>query len=713
MLLKNENLKISILIFIAFIFSVSVRFIWVEQNKSQESFKFNNEFMLNTNDSYYWAEGARDILASSININHNSPVDKALAQITAILTKILPFSIETIMFYMPAFFASLIVIPLILIGKKINSLEAGFISALLASIAWSYYNRTMLGYYDTDLLNIVFPTFLVWSLVWAIETKQLRYILITSYEIIAYRWWYPQSYSIEFAFFSLVVLYVLYLVFLKKDYKYHLILASFILLSMINIDGLYRFIFVTGLFSFIFIKKEIFYKYLNLIFLIIICAFFLTGGFDPIWGKLKSYVFKDLISKSLYDSIGLHFFTVMQTISEAEKVSFETFANRISGSIYIFIFALIGYGYLLFKHRVLIFSLPMVGLGFLALFGGLRFTIYAVPFLALGTAYFIVVISDYSVSKLNNQKVKDFIRSIFIYTLGFVVLIPNLNHVKEYKVKTVVNSEEALVLNELKGISNRNDYVLSWWDYGYPIRYFADVKTLIDGGKHSGSDNFTVAYSLISPQKKSYNMAKLDVFYTEKFLNMKEERKKFPPTNIENMIIDYGYKDSNIFLDNLDKIEILHKTEDIYFYLPSHILDIFSTITKFVNLDLMTGKEQKNSFIYSPRVYVDFNDKLYLGNDFVVNLKDMNILIGENKFELNSFITTKKVGNKVELIKKSFNDNSNIIVIYMENIDRYIVVDSKMLESTFVELFVFEKYDNKLFEPIIIKDHTKVYKLKQ
>jgi len=68
----------------------------------------------------------------------------------------------------------------------------------------------MVGYYDTDLLNIVFPTFLLWSLIWAIKTQEDKYLLFTALDIIAYRWWYPQSYSLEFAFFGLVSAYVLY-----------------------------------------------------------------------------------------------------------------------------------------------------------------------------------------------------------------------------------------------------------------------------------------------------------------------------------------------------------------------------------------------------------------------------------------------------------------------------------------------------------------------
>jgi undecaprenyl-diphosphooligosaccharide--protein glycosyltransferase len=47
-------------------------------------------------------------------------------------------------------------------------------------------------------------------------------------------------------------------------------------------------------------------------------------------GKLKGYVFKDLVAIG-EEGLKLHFFTVMQTIREAGKIPFETFANRISG----------------------------------------------------------------------------------------------------------------------------------------------------------------------------------------------------------------------------------------------------------------------------------------------------------------------------------------------------------------------------------------------
>jgi dolichyl-diphosphooligosaccharide--protein glycosyltransferase/undecaprenyl-diphosphooligosaccharide--protein glycosyltransferase len=210
-----KNNKTILFVIIAFVFSFTVRLIWIDHFNENESFKFNNEFMINTNDGYYYAEGARDVLDGKFiedeTNNDLSPVETATSRFTALLVYLLPISFETLIFYMPAFFGSLLVIPLILIGKSFDKENVGFVAALLGSITWSYYNRTMIGYYDTDLLNIVFPTFLLWSLIWALRTKEEKYILFTGLEIIAYRWWYPQSYALEFAFFGLLCLYFLYI----------------------------------------------------------------------------------------------------------------------------------------------------------------------------------------------------------------------------------------------------------------------------------------------------------------------------------------------------------------------------------------------------------------------------------------------------------------------------------------------------------------------
>ena len=59
----------------------------------------------------------------------------------------------------------------------------------------------------------------------------------------------------------------------------------------------------------------------------------------------------------------------MQTIREAGQISFGTFSERISGHTITFLASFIGYFWLCVRFPIMLLGLPLVGLGFLALFG--------------------------------------------------------------------------------------------------------------------------------------------------------------------------------------------------------------------------------------------------------------------------------------------------------------------------------------------------------
>ena len=703
----NLDKKVVFFIVIAFVFSILVRLIWVYQFYGYEPFIWNGQFMINTNDGYFYAEGARDIINGFHQPNDLSPVDTTLSKLTAFFYKILPFSFETILFYMSAFLSSLVVIPVILIANNLKQLEVGFIAALLSSIAWSYYNRTMVGYYDTDMLNIVLPSFLLWSLMLALKTKEDKYLLFTAFEIIIYRAWYPQSYSLEFAFFSLLFIFAIYQYFKKEDYKFTLTLLTFMMFAMMNLDGFIRLTVV--LILFISLKKGFFEKYLYYLFGLSVILFFITGGFNPIWGKLKGYVFKDTIS-STKDVLNLHFFTVMQTVREAGKIPFEVFANRISGHSATFLLSIVGYIWMTKKYPIMLLGLPLIGLGFLAYVGGLRFTIYAVPVLALGIAFLIVNIASYIENRL--------VQKLLIGFLSALILVPNILHVIDYKVPTVFVKDEVKVLDNLKHIANREDYVISWWDYGYPIRYYSDVKTLVDGGKHSGKVNFPVSYILTHEQIKSAKLARFDVEYTEKRFNFKNDSIEYNRTNIAQMTLDNGFNDVNDFLNSLEfeEIKLPKKTRDIYLYLPNRMMQIYPTVAKFSDIDVMSGKFiRKPLFLVSHR-FTKQNENIIMiasGLKLILNLNKAVLRINKKDIKINSFIITQIDKNKkLHVNKQTFNPFSNIYVIYMKNYNQILVVDKDTFNSTYIQLFVLENYDKRYFEPIILTPYAKVFKLK-
>lgn len=707
-LTKESKLTI-IYILAAFAFSVAMRMIWLYQFADYEAFKYAGQFMINTNDGYYYAEGARDILSGISQENSLSPITSAASQLTAFFATILPFSFESVLLFMPVFLSSLVVVPIILIARGLNNLEMGFIAALLASIAWSYYNRTMIGYYDTDMLNIVLPMFLLWSIIWAIKTNEDKYLLITALDILIYRWWYPQSYSLEFSFFGLILLYTL--LFDRKNlYNYKLL--AIMMLAMIDIDGFIRFGVVLA--AFYIFKQERYQKYIYYILALSVVAFFATGGFNPIWSQLKGYVFKDAISVG-EEGLKLHFFSVMQTVREAGQIPFETFANRISGHVVTFVLSLVGFVYLAYRHKIMLFALPMIGLGFLASVGGLRFTIYAVPILAFGVAFLITELTRYITDK---KSIKYFALS----ALTLAVLYPNYKHIEEYRVPTVFNADEVRVLDDLSKIADREDYVVSWWDYGYPIRYYADVKTLADGGKHSGSVNFPVSFMLTNPQDVAAKMARFDVEFTEKAFKIREENKELNESerrplfsNIEEMTKEYGFNDTNDFLLSLETsdISLPQKTRDIYFYLPYRMLNIYPTVTVFSNLNLMNGQKRQSPFFYVSRNFQEANDSINLGGGISLNKKEQTLTIGNKKVNLRRVVQTYY--DKSMQLQKNVqvaNLSAPLSIIYMSAYKTFLVVDEATYNSLYIQMMVLEEYDKRLFEKVIMNPHAKIYKLK-
>ena len=712
---KSDTITVALSIIGAFAFCMAIRLIWVYQFSDYEAFQFAGQFMINTNDGYFWAEGARDLL-NGISQKHDlSPITEAPSQLTYLAAKILPFSFETIIFYMPAVLGSLIVVPLILIAHNLKMDEVGVLAAMLSGIAVSYYNRTMIGYYDTDMLNIVFPTLLLWSLILALRTKEEKYLLITALEIIAYRWWYPQSYSLEFAYLAAVGLFTL---FFDRKSRFNMELMTIMLFAMMGLDGWMRIVCVVVVYALF--KHPKGKKYLWYILGIGIVLFFLSGGFAPIWAQLKGYIFKDAV-EATRDVLPLHFYSVMQTVREAGHIPFDVFAMRISGHWITFLLSLFGYALLCWRYKEMLLGLPLLGLGCIAMWGGLRFTIYAVPICAMGIAYLLSVWSQTLVKLFVNQKVGQLVKSAFVIGASLAIFYPNLVHIINYAVPTVFNKTEVEQLVKMQARMEREDYMVTWWDYGYPIRYYSDVKTLIDGGKHNGDVNFPVSFMLTKPQESGARLARLEVEYTEKAFSIVEENETKPQkeqvkliNNTAQMSLDYGFNNANDFLEALQTpLTLPTKTRDVYFYLPWRMMSIFPTVAQFSNLDIMTGKTIRQPFLFQTNRFRDNGTTLDLSSGVVLDKAKGMLKVGVQEIPIKYFIQTTYTPEGVFRKEQNMiHGNGSLSLIYMQAYNTFLVVDETFFNSLFIQLFVLENYDERFFEPISLEAYAKIYRLK-
>ncbi len=721
--------KVVILILLTYIFSVGMRLFYIDKISNNPIFKDNGEYIINTNDGYFYAQGAKDIMTQKYKDKElrakfdNSGYNDALSKITATIVKLTGLKLESVIFYLSAFLSSLIVIPIILLGYTLGMLEVGVVAALLSSIAWSYYNRTMLGYYDTDMLNIVFPAFLLWSLIASIVTKKGIYLLITALEIIAYRWWYPQSYSIEFSMTAMLMLYFATFIYFKKDYFinykvkeiesskiYYIALISFMLISISSITPLIKTILVVALFGLYYMKLDLIKKYIWYIAGVSVLLFLITGGLTPIVNKLHTYIFSSSVVES-NEGLHLHFFNVFKTISEASSIPLDRVAKRISGDMLIFLLSFIGYILLLIRHRYFILALPLIALGVLAYSGGLRFTIYAIVPLAFGIAYLI----DYIANYVKNNFKKWYLYYATLATLTLIILYPNIAHIFSYDryIAPVFTEPEIKTLKVLKKEAKSKDYILSWWDYGYPLKFYSGLNTLTDGAVHGGDVNYPISYILTKPQEKAAKMARVTVEYHENRFKLPLNNPNKKRSDIEYMILDNGYKNPNSFLSNIENIKLPNKTRDIYLFLPDRMMRIVPVVEEFSNLDLTTGKSYQRSLFTTFRNYkLTTKGIIILPNRNYIDLRRGILSFSGQKVPINKFITTYYKNNKLQKVEKIYDISSNINIIFMRDSKRFIILDDKMLNSTYIQLFVLENYNSKYFEPVILTPLAKIYRLK-
>lgn len=692
---KKDNILLLSLLFFLFLFAIAVRLIYFTWAVSIPEFLWHGTLMINNVDGYYYAVGAKEILNHSHLLGDLNPNTSLVSIITAFLVKITPFSLDEVILWLPAIFGSLVVIPLVLLGKTLKSLPTGVLGALLGSIAWSYYNRTMVGYYDTDMLIIPLLVMIVWGIAEFFVNKNKKMFWLVPLLIIFNEAWYPQCRVVllSVVFFSFIYawffdrkkenfLFLLVLTISLSNYAFYINLAIVILLLMIMRQ-----------------KRTLIEK--NLLWLFGITLLFLafSGSFNVAISKLKSY----LLSTPLHTD-SFYYYSTMKTVREASGIPYSLVADRISGNIFVFALAVLGYIVLLIRKPIMIITIPLVVLGIFAHILGLRFTIYAVPFLALGYAYFGVFILDEIIKK------KSFIKYFFMFLWIAPVLYVNIIHIIKYKVPTTLLKPEVEALVKLSKISKPGDYAFTWWDYAYPIRYYASLKTVIDGGVHSGALNYEVSYAFLHNQIVAANLARLDVEYIDKLRQNAEKGIKIKQKDfLINMMKKYHYKDPYLFLQALDNINFpMSKSKrNIYFYIPFRMTPILPTIAMFSSIDLKSGKVHK-PFIISTKIKAVKNGKLYFADGLVFNLSGR--LIWDKKIiPIKAFYY---VNNK-KIIKQKYYNQSPVSIVFYKPLNQVLIVQNKYLNSTFMKLYIFKQYNKKLFQPIIINDILVIYKLKK
>lgn len=154
------------------------------------------------------------------------------------------------------------------------------------------------------------------------------------------------------------------------------------------------------------------------------------------------------------------------------------------------------------------------------------------------------------------------------------------------------------------------------------------------------------------------------------------------------------------------------KTRDVYLCLPLRMMEIFPTVTLFSNIDLKSGKSPSQPFFYSTQNFKDMGKTIDLGQGIAIDKSTSTLKISGKETPIKTFY---QVGydndKKLQIAQQSF-ASEGLNVIFLASYGQFLILDDYYCNSTFIQMFVFEKYDKNLFQPVILDPLMKIYKLK-
>jgi len=157
----------------------------------------------NTHDSFYFGSIVQKAALGMHANNYLLPGVYKNGMITALpywMIRVFPdLSVEHLLLWLPVYVAGLVCIPLVLIGRLYGSSIWGFGVACLAGVTHSYYNRTLAGYYDTDIFAITSPAFSVFFLLAASRKNSLTYLVCGAISLFLGRFFYDSMPAITYS----------------------------------------------------------------------------------------------------------------------------------------------------------------------------------------------------------------------------------------------------------------------------------------------------------------------------------------------------------------------------------------------------------------------------------------------------------------------------------------------------------------------------------
>ncbi len=652
-----------LVVFVAIFLSLILQSIFLLHVKDNPSYFFDGNFIpLWTHDAGLYGFYAKKLI-SGANIAFKS--EYMPGWLLYALYKLTPFSLEQLMFFTPVFISSLVIVPIFGMLKLFNLEKVGFFAGILTTLSFGYYYRSFFGYYDTDILNLFFPLMIIWGLIGFCHTNKKIFILLSALSMLGFSLWYHSYIAIGA---SIVLMWTLYtLIFKRDDFNSYLVLLM-LAIPFLHVNITIKLISIFVMFLLTYQRFFIRSKYLPFIFL----ALVIVGGFfidaNSFIQRASEYIYKAEFTKLA----NIAFLNTLGTVSEASSIGFERFFNLSSSNISFGLIGIFGYILLVLKHRQYLLLLPLGFIGFLALVAGERFVIYGVSLFSIGIAYLTHEICS-GLPKYKNIAILGLMCVVSIFYIKDIITF------SKYE-KPIFNKSELHVISKLP--KAKDNFILTWWDYGWPLWYETEAQTLIDNGKHF-EDNYIISKLLfLNNQNIVANASKQTVKL------FKKARKKGHYKLMTYLLKGRSLNEALTLLNTPS----VTKTP-IYWYLNTQLLDIANSIEEFSNIDHKNRKRKNGSFI------------AYIKNSYGAkfNAHKGVLTINGKPIQMASY------NNLMTKDSRKYNQNGFYLVLTKTH---FLVCTKNIYNSFLVQSLLFKNVNKKLFEIISQDDTSMLIKVK-
>ena len=720
-----------VLMSVVWFFSVLVRLNWIGDATQIDSFMWNGVPLVTTNDSYLFGSIAQKAIGGTASNVADCPGILDHGMITVLLfvaAKWTGLSVDALMIWLPVFIGGIVAIPVFLIGRLFGSTLWGFCAGLLASVAQSYYNRTMAGYFDTDMLSITMPAFALYCLLAAHRKESFAWLTAGSATLFIYPFFYfpgvPIAYALALTFVGFRLL---------TRFRHPMTWQSFLLLGLavMILDGstgravahapLLWFVRAAILCA----ASVILQKTAGSMqapwrsrFVMAACVLTCLGviGFSEpikhIGRRTSEYIGarSELLPQSPAD--GLNFFKAGSLVVEAQtanslRENIVITARRVSGSFIGGILAIAGFVLLVFHAREFAIALPFVGFAYLAMQGGERFTIHAVPIGALSATAICFWLPNLMMKKAPGAG------KMIGLAVCSLLLFANLQHVAAYKTSPVLDSKSVATLAQTAPKSDAGDYLITWWDYGTAAWYYSGLNTVCNPGNQN-SDIYLVAKILNSPsQALAANLAKVAIETHAETSPSRPVIRRLLKPHVKSIAGLDG------FFSEVSSTNYLApaKTRETYLFLNHQMLNFIPAMRLFSERDLLTGEPHPS------RTFISFNDWKSDGQilqatrgaiRMQVDRKNLQATLDDGRqFALNNFdyIPAAQAG-RLSIKRQSGHPTSPFRLVIREEPPLCILMEEDIFHSNFVQMYLYESFDAERFERVAGNPYAIMYRVK-